>query len=182
MKQLESTEKKIGKATFYIRPFPAFTAANISGELSALIAPMIGGIAPLINGVKVDKNGVADLMDMQVEDALPALSNAFSGLSGDKFEKLMKQLLINHQNISVCSEEATDGEVKKLTLDLANEVFCGEVQDMYILCFEVIRINFNGFFKKLGSRFGILQKIMALKNQMQMDTVVPGTANGESLT
>lgn len=182
MKQLETTQKKIGEATFYIRPFPAFTAANISGELSALVAPMIGGIAPLINGVKVDSNGVADLMDTNIEDALPALSGAFSGLSGDKFERLMRQLLINHQNISVCSEEATNGEVKMLTMDLANEVFCGEVQDMFILCFEVIRINYKGFFKKLGSRFGILQKVMALKGQIQTQTTAPGTANGESST
>lgn len=184
IKQLESTEKKIGEATFYIRPFPAFTAANISGELSSLVAPMLSGIAPLIGNIKVDQNGVADLMDMQVEDALPSLTNAFAGLSGDKFERLMKQLLINNKNISVCSEEATNGETKLLTLDLANEVFCGEVQDMYILCFEVIRINYKGFFKKLGSRFGILQKIMGTKNQTQTQNQVaaPGTANGESST
>ena len=182
IKKLETTEKKIGEATFYIRPFPAFTAANISGELSALIAPMLSGIAPLIGSVKVDKDGVADLMDMEIEDALPSLTNAFSGLSGDKFEKLMRQLLINHKNISVCSDEATGGEVKNLTLDLANEVFCGEVQDMFILCFEVIRINYKGFFKKLGSRFGILQKIMGMKAQIQKQGAAPGTVNGESST
>ncbi len=181
VKQMEVTEKKIGDATFYIRPFPAFVAANISGELSALIAPMLGGIAPLIGGAKVDENGVADLMDMQIEDALPAFSNAFSSLSGDKFERLMKQLLINHENISVeC--ETTEGEVKRLTYDLANEVFCGEVQDMFILCFEVIRINFKGFFKKLGNRFGLLQKITGLMTQKTEKKEEPGTANGESST
>lgn len=173
VKQMEVTEKKIGDATFYIRPFPAFTAANISGELSALVAPMLGGILPLVNGTKVDENGVADLMDMQIEDALPAVSAAFSSLSGDKFERLMRQLLINNKNISVCSDDATDGETKLLTYDLANEVFCGDVQDMFILCFEVIRINFKGFFKKLGARFGALQKLTDLMKE-------PSKANGES--
>ena len=43
-----------------------------------------------------------------------------------------------------------------LTEDLANEVFCEDVQDMFLLAFEVIRTNYNGFFKKLGGRFGPL--------------------------
>ena len=41
-----------------------------------------------------------------------------------------------------------------LDMDLVNEIFCGEVQDMFILAFYVIRLNFNGFFKKLAGRFG----------------------------
>ena len=45
-------------------------------------------------------------------------------------------------------------KVRLLTEDLANEVFCTDVQDMFILAFEVIRTNYNGFFKKLGDRFG----------------------------
>ena len=38
----------------------------------------------------------------------------------------------------------------------SNEVFCEDVQDMFLLAFEVIRTNYNGFFKKLGGRFGSL--------------------------
>ena len=85
--------------------------------------------------------------ELHTEDALPVLTSAFSSISGDKFERLMKKLLIDNKNISVESE-ATDGEVKLLSYDLANEVFCGDVQDMYILCFEVIRLNFKGFSRK----------------------------------
>lgn len=59
----------------------------------------------------------------------------------------MKKLLIDNKNVSVESE-ATDGQVKVLDYDIANEVFCGDVQDMYILCFEVIRLNFKGFSRK----------------------------------
>ncbi|MBQ4120619.1 MAG: hypothetical protein IJD35_01255, partial [Clostridia bacterium] len=103
-----------------------------------------------------------------VEDAMPAISNAFAGLSGDKFEKLMKKLLIDHKNVSVACE-ATNGETKVMDYDLANEVFCMEIEDMYILCFEVIRLNFGGFFKKLGARFGNLQALV--------QRVAPSTAN-----
>ena len=103
-------------------------------------------------------------MDVQVEDALPAVTQAFSSISGDKFERLMKKLLIDHKNISV-EGESTEGEPKLLTLDLANEVFCGEVQDMYILCFEVIRLNFKGFFSKISTQFGDLTSLVQKKVQ-----------------
>ena len=42
MKQMEVTEKQIGESTFYIKPFPAFTAVNISGELAAILSPAAG--------------------------------------------------------------------------------------------------------------------------------------------
>lgn len=171
MKQMEVTEKRIGESTFYIKPFPAFVSANISGELAALIAPMLGGLAPLAGSVEGGDLENFDISNVNVEDALPAVSDAFAGLSGDKFEKLMKKLLIDHKNISVeC--EATNGEVKPLTYELANEVFCMEIEDMYILCFEVVRLNFGGFFKKLGTRFGG-RKEDPLKK-------VPSTSDSES--
>lgn len=173
MKQLETTEKRIGDSIFYIKPFPAFVAANISGDLAALITPLLGGLAPLL-GNGTAQNG--DVMDMDVSDVLPSLTEAFSSLSGDKFERLMKKLLIDHKNIAVVNEETTNGEVQLMSYDLANEVFCGEVQDMYILCWEVIRLNFKGFFKKLGTRFGGVIQAITQK------TGTPSTANGESLT
>ena len=40
MKQLESREVTIGENKFYIRPMPAFKAANISGELANLVMPI----------------------------------------------------------------------------------------------------------------------------------------------
>ena len=131
MKQMEVTEKKIGDSTFYIKPFPAFVAVNISGELASVLSPLLGGVAALVgnsNGEVSSEDKPKSIMDVDVEDALPALTSAFSSISGDKFEHLMKKLLINNKNISVeC--EATNGEVKLLDYDLANEVFCGDVQD-----------------------------------------------------
>lgn len=169
MKQMEVTEKKIGDSTFYIKPFPAFTAANISGELASIFTPIIGSIAPLLGG---ESYGNVNIMDAELDQALPAVTNAFSGLSGEKFESLMKKLLIVNKNISVENAEATDGECKLLTYDLANEVFCGEVQDMYMLCFEVIKLNYKGFFKKLGARFGNLQGLL--------EKVSPSLASSEN--
>ncbi len=153
MKQMEVKEKKIGENTFYLTPFPAFTAANISGELAVIITPMISALAPVFGGKSMD-----NVLDMEMEDALPAFSDAFSALSGDKVERLMKKLLIDHKNITVDNPET--GKTEVLNLDLANEVFCGDVQDMFLLCFEVVKINFGGFFKKLGAQFGNLQGLL----------------------
>lgn len=75
--------------------------------------------------------------------------------------RLVNQVIINKQNITVDHPETK--ETMRLTEDLADEIFCGEPQDMFILAFEVIRFNFNGFFSKLGSRFGgAVEKLMGL--------------------
>lgn len=47
MKRMERTEKVIGENTFYIVPFAAFTATNISAELSAVLSPMLGSTQTL---------------------------------------------------------------------------------------------------------------------------------------
>lgn len=146
MKQHETTEKKIGENTFYIRPFPAFTAANISGELIAMLAPAVAGLAPLAMSAS-DSNAEPDIMNLDVA----SFSGAISGLSGDKVENLLKKLLTKHGNVSV---ETEDG-VKRLDNDLANEIFCGSAQDMFILAVDVINVNFEGFFKKISGRFGL---------------------------
>lgn len=155
-KQLEYKQVTIGENTFNIRPFAAFTAANISGELAALLTPIVGGVASVVPTFDSDTS-VEDVkksvMDMDIDAALPVMAKAFSGISGDKFEALMKKLLITHKNVSV-DDDTADGGARLLTYDLANEVFCGDVQDMYILCYHVIKINYSGFFKKVGSLFG----------------------------
>lgn len=157
MKRMETTEKVIGENTFYIRPFSAFTAANISAELTSVLSPMIGSVGVLIG--KVDASGaedsvdLADIMNLDMEKALPALAAAFGSLSGDRMEKLMLRLLVDNKNIAV-EGEATDGRTVQMSKDLADEVFCGEVQDMFILCYEVIKVNYGNFFKKLVAQFG----------------------------
>lgn len=157
MKRLETIQKVIGENTFYIRPFSAFTAANISAELTSVLSPMVGSVGAVIG--KVDANGaedsvdVADIMNLDIEKALPALASAFGTLSGDRMEKLMLRLLVDNKNIAV-EGEATDGRTVQMSKDLADEIFCGEVQDMFILCYEVIKVNYGNFFKKLVAQFG----------------------------
>ena len=82
MKQFEPRKRTIGENIFYVRPFPAFVATNISGELAAVITPLIGNLAPLIN--KAGSGGGNGLMDVNIEEAAPAIAGAFSSVSGDK--------------------------------------------------------------------------------------------------
>lgn len=157
MKQLEPRIATVGDNTFYIRPLPAFKAANLTGELAALVLPIVSGLAPLLDKVDSSKEG-SGLMDLNIEDAAPAITGAFSSISGDKVEAILKHLLIAGKNIAF--ETPDDDKARVLTEDLANELFCEDVQDMFLLAFEVIRTNYNGFFKKLGARFGPLIEAM----------------------
>lgn len=160
MKQLEYTEKEVGGYRFSIRPFPAFKAANISGALMSTLSPLAGALAPMVSvfvkakGNKDGKGGNdGSIMDMEVGDAAQALSN-LSGIDGDRMESLMKKLLLG-DNISVRYKDE-DGKERtdRLSEDLANELFCGNVQDMFVLCVHVIQINYSGFFERLAALSG----------------------------
>ena len=150
MKQFEAKERTLNGVTFYIRPLPAFKAANISGEIFSLILPLLGSLAPLAG--KVNAGEGEGLFDIKSEDAAPILSQGLSKLGGDQVEQLLNKLLIKHKNVSV--DINGDDNPILLTEDLANEVLCTNVQDMYVLAFDVIQSNYSGFFGKLSSQFG----------------------------
>lgn len=149
MKQLESKTVAVGENTFYIRPFPAFKASNIFGQLAKTVTPVIGGVLSLA-GEGGEKGG--SLFDIDFDKAAPALAGALSDLSGDKLEALLKQLLIDYKNVS--TDDPSTGRTVNLTEDLANEIFCGDIQDMLILAMEVVKLNYSGFFSKLAAQFG----------------------------
>ena len=97
-------------------------------------------MAPLFKDKKLS-------LDDDLGNAAPQLTAAFAGLSGDKLEKLLKKLLCS-QNIVPKST----GEW--LTEEQADEIFCGQVDLMYVLAFHVLKENFGGFFERAASLFG----------------------------
>lgn len=141
MKQMEPAKEKVGGYNFYITPFPAFKAANLTGELASVLAPLLGVLAPLV--------GDGELMDVDAGKAAEAMMNC-TAINGDKLEKLMQKLLLGGHIVAEVPNEAGDIEPQRLDMDIANEVFCGEVQDMFVLCFHVIKLNFQGFFKRFA--------------------------------
>lgn len=165
LRQMEPKKVTVGGIDFYIKPFPAMKSANLSGELAAMLLPLFTALIPLlgksITGEGKESESDNGLLDIEVEDAAPELGKAFSSLSGDKVELLLRKLLIVNKNIVVEIPDEESGETEQTTLDedTLNEIFCGEVQDMFILAFEVIRLNFNGFFKKVGALSGKAGKV-----------------------
>lgn len=167
-KMMQPTEEKIGGNTFYIYPLPAFTAANLSADVISLLAPLVGGIAGAFASISQDdKTGEnKSLMDMDVSEAVPYIARAFSSLSADKTEQLLRNLLMN-KNVVVKQEGSPDADY--LTEDKCNEIFCGNVQNMFVLAFYVIKVNYGDFFESLGSRSGSVKTAV-------MDLISPGTA------
>lgn len=157
LKQLEPTIVTIGEVKFYICPFPAMKAANISGELTTVLSPLLGALTPILDKIN-DSDDDSDNSEKSFldENAGEVLGSVMTNVSikGDDVERLMKKLLLGG-HISV-EYESDDGntESEKLTADLLNELFCGNVQDMYVLCWHVIKTNFGGFFKKLSALSG----------------------------
>lgn len=66
LKQLEPKKETIGGLNFYIRPFPAMVAANLTGDLASLLTPVLAALMPLVGNSDNESDGEdGDLMDMQ---------------------------------------------------------------------------------------------------------------------
>ena len=150
MKQFDPTNVTIGGYRFHIFPFPAFKAANMSGELVSVLGPALGSIVTLLGN---DEKEGSNLLDVNLDKVAPAIAGAFASINGDKIEALLKRLLISGRNISVDTE---DGDAQYLTEDYLNDIFCGSVESMFVLAFYVIKTNFGGFFKKFESLSGVV--------------------------
>ena len=131
--------KSVEDATFYVQAFNPFGAIKILGDLQNIIAPIMGGV--------VGQQGNDVKFDMSVEAICKGLHDY---VDGDNLLRVMK-MLINPDFISVSIE---GGQPKRLTDDLVNLVFEGRTQGLFELCYEVIKINYNGFFTIFGNLFG----------------------------
>lgn len=162
--------KQIGDYIFYIRPFDAFKAARISGELISIISPILVSVLPALVG-NTDSEGEEEssIFDIDIASAMPSILPALSSLNGDKVESLMRTLLVQYRNISF--EEVNDKQVAWLGENEMNEVFYGDITGMFVLAFEVLKLNFKGFFKNLGNLSGSQEKLLSqLVNSKSTDT------------
>lgn len=153
----EPFKKQIGEYIFYIYPFSAFKSANISGELVSLLSPILLSVLPAAAGNDEDEE--KSIFDMDISKAMPSIMNACSSLDGDKVEDIMKKLICKSRNISY--EHESERKVAWLDEEAADDVFTGNVEDMFVLAFEVIKLNFKGFFKKLGNLSGNQDKLLS---------------------
>lgn len=155
-KQMEPTIQTIGEYTFYIYPLKAFTAANLSAEVISLLSPLIGSIAEVFK-----QNTSKNILDMDIEEAAPHIAGAFSSLSSNRMESLLRNLLVN-DNVGV--RKSGEADAHWLTEDKCDEIFCGNVQNMFVLAFHVIKVNYGDFFGNFGNLSGSV--IDKMKTQM----------------
>lgn len=163
--------------TFHVFPFSAFTAANLSAEVIRLLAPVIGSLMPLVQGISPDTGmpradatgeeetsdgeekavgrGIMDT-DIDMDKVGAVLAKAFRELSGEEVERILKNLLVENRNISYENES---GRTEFLTQDLADELFCGQPHGLFILAFHVIVRNYAGFFGSAAPLSGALQNV-----------------------
>ena len=151
MKQFDPVNVTVNGYKFHIFPFPAFKAANMSGELVSVLGPALGSILTLLGG---DEQEGSNVLDVNLDKAAPAIAGAFASINGDKIEGLLKRLLVSGKNVTVNLE----GEAEYVTEDILNDIFCGSVESMFVLAFHVIKTNFGGFFKKFENLSGVAGK------------------------
>ena len=169
MKMREPTKVTIGDYNFYIHPFGAMKSANISGELVGFISPIIGALVALVGGDTADMDSV---FDMNIEDAAPVIIKAFSTINGETVEKLLTTLIIANKNIAFDTDE--DQKVEWLDKFNVDDLFVGDIQNMYLLAWEVIKVNYKGFFSKISDLFGSQGNLReAIKNLATTETLTP---------
>lgn len=154
-RQIDPKIVEVGGRKFSIYPFGAFYSANLSGELTRFFGPFIAGGAPILQALMSD-----DKQDTNIAELLPGMMSAMENLDGNKVEAMLTKLLIAQGNIYVeAQDDFGNKAIKALTRDVADNLFVQDVQDMYILAFEVIRLNFGGFFGKLLGQYGLQELV-----------------------
>lgn len=165
MKRTDNKKVTLGGYNFYIHPFGAMRAANISGELVGFASPLIAALVSLL-GDNDENESVSSVLEMDISEAARYVVPAFNGIKGDTVEKLLRLLLIKYQNIAFDTDE--DKVTSWLDENDLDMIFVGQLQNMYMLAWEVIKVNFGGFFDLLSSQSGnqerLLGAISALKN------------------
>lgn len=181
-KQLDPMYVTYNEVNYAIYPFPAMDSVEISGDLAKIAGPIILGLAPLFTGAKggdsddLGSAALQNLFTMSNDQLIPLLQGVFSSLDGKTMRLLVNKLLIEHENI-VCEMTNDDGRTvqRKLTSAVFNELFIGNLDVILLLIIDVVRLNFQDFFKNLLSRFGAQQdplKAQTLKDMASSTGVV----------
>lgn len=175
------TKVTYGNAEYAIYPFPAMTAAGISGDVARFAGPIVAGVAPILfdgsgNG-KTD--ALSALMNTDIKDLGPMINTALSTLGKDNVQKILSELLLDYGNIAVEYRDETGKLIQcRLTKEVADEIFIGQLDIMFSLCIDVINLNYKGFFTSLIDRSGGLLKSHqgsitdSMENSTMVDTII----------
>ena len=59
-KQAEVKKVQVGDNTFYLQPFSAFKTVHLTGELSALVGPVLSALAPFMSDEKPLESSIGE--------------------------------------------------------------------------------------------------------------------------
>lgn len=164
LKQMESETHEVGGRNYYIIPFGAFKAANLSGEIASVLAPALGALTPILMSHS-GENAEETFDNINPNEVASAVASC-SSIDGDAIERLLKKLLLGG-NVSVeMIDDEGNSDIKRLTEDLANEVFCGNVQNMFVLAFYVIKMNYRDFFVSIPNQLGKAKSIRKTRKKV----------------
>lgn len=182
-KLLDATRVTYGDVEYAIYPFSAMTAAGIMGDLAKYIGPIVSALVPLyaggVSGNTEDEIGteiLGNVMKMKVDDIVPLLQSALSTLDGAALQNVIASLLTKHGNINYEYVDDNGRPVmRKLTAAALDELFIGNLDGMFKLCVDVVRVNYSGFFGKLMSQSGVrpetLTRLKSAGTESLMDAV-----------
>ncbi|MBE6725093.1 MAG: hypothetical protein E7576_07890 [Ruminococcaceae bacterium] len=154
LKRTESTQFDIGEYSFYVTPFPAMKSAGIAADVAKVIGPALGGFISLVGGNGTEEANADNLLaGIDSQKAVSVIGEALSSLNGDEMERIISRLLLDNNNVSV-SGPYTDFKAVRMNREAFDEVFCCEAQNIFVLCWDVINLNYKSFFKNIALQFG----------------------------
>ena len=159
IKNRVAAEHVIGEYKFYIHYFGAWTAQRIGLRFKDILARATASAAVEIGGVMKNME-TENFFDLEANAALvPALIKIMRELDTSTLEDLTKELIINHKNIAFEPDGYTGSpDPRILDYDAADQIFSGDLQDMYILIAHVLKANYESFFVKGQALFGSLKE------------------------
>ena len=167
MKQ-KTTEIKIDDNVFYIQRLDPLSAIDLMVEVKDIFA----GVADDSVGVLVD---LATKYDGNIFDAnsstaiIPILIKAIKRLDKETVRWLINELLFKSKKVSFKFDGK--GQAEPLDNDSLNTIFDDELQNIFILCAYVLKVNFGSFFGKLPTLFGdLMAEAKARVNLTGQDT------------
>ncbi|MCL1987417.1 MAG: hypothetical protein FWG64_05535 [Firmicutes bacterium] len=146
------------KATFHIRKFSPFKATEILADLKDILADTLNGVFTAESGTKLEEIP-EEIGDLDIDPFLPEIVTAIQRLDKKKIFWIIKELCINHQNVST---RLTDGQAKleseqmatSITINDLENIFADDFSGIFELVYHVLRINFEDFFGNAKRRFG----------------------------
>ena len=137
--------KTVNDVVFHVQCFDPFTALRVLGDLQRVLSPIVGSMVGSANATDVESINILS----------KSISNICNGLhdyvDGETLVKLI-EMLVREDYISVSIEGGTP---KRLSKDLVNLVFNGNPGGVLELAYEVVKVNYGGFFTIFKNLFGV---------------------------